>query len=52
MTDLSQLKPGQVVVINGKSYGRCADCDGIVRIDKWLIGSVHLCNPPSQGSTR
>lgn len=37
------LKPGQVVAVGGKLYGRCADCRSIVRVDKWLFGSLHLC---------
>ena len=39
------LKPGQLVAVNGKIYGRCAECKEIVRVDKWLFGSLHLCTP-------
>ena len=39
------LRPGQIVTVNGKIYGRCAECKAIVRVDKWLIGSLHLCTP-------
>lgn len=39
------LKPGQIVAVNGKIYGRCAECKEIVRVDKWLFGSLHLCTP-------
>lgn len=39
------LKPGQIVAVNGKLYGRCTDCKDLVRVDKWLIGSLHYCTP-------
>ena len=43
MTARIDLKPGQFMIVNGKIYGRCADCKDLVRVDKWLIGSLHLC---------
>lgn len=43
MTTLIDIKPGQFTTVNGKIYGRCADCKDLVRVDKWLIGSLHLC---------
>jgi len=44
------MKPGEIKVINGKIYGMCSQCESIVRIDKPLIGSLHLCSntPPEQ----
>ena len=44
MTSLD-LRPGQIAVVGGKIYGRCLACRAIVRVDKWLIGSLHLCVP-------
>ena len=45
MNDLEPiaLKPGQIVSVRGKLYGRCFDCHSIVRVDKWLFGSLHYC---------
>lgn len=43
--DLHALKPGHAVVINGQTYACCAGCYRLVRVDKWLIGSLHLCEP-------
>lgn len=40
---LIDLKPGQIAAVDGKLYGRCAMCRSIVRVDKWLFGSLHLC---------
>lgn len=40
---LSSLRPGEAIVLGGKTYARCADCRKIVRIDKPLFGSLHLC---------
>lgn len=37
------LRPGQIVAVGGKLYGRCADCGKIGRMDKWLLGSLHYC---------
>lgn len=42
------LKPGQIVAVNGKIYGCCAECKEIVRVDKWLLGSLHLCTPAKE----
>jgi hypothetical protein len=41
--DLASLRPGQAVAIGGKVFARCADCREIVRMDKLLFGSLHLC---------
>ena len=40
---LINLKPGQIVAIGSKIYGRCRDCLDLVRVDKWIVGSLHLC---------
>ena len=45
---LIDLKPGQLVTVGGKLYGRCRDCKNIVRFDKWLFGSLHFCTPPTK----
>lgn len=37
------LRPGQIVVIGTRLYGRCADCGAIVRLNKWVLGSLHVC---------
>jgi hypothetical protein len=42
---LIDLKPGQVIAVGGKLYGRCADCQSLVRVDKWILGSLHYCVP-------
>lgn len=35
--------PADFFVLNGKIYGICAGCEKLVRIDKPIIGSFHLC---------
>jgi len=45
---LIDLKPGQVVAVGGKLYSRCADCGDIVHVNKWLVGSLHLCVSPEE----
>lgn len=46
--DLKNLKPGQIVAVGVKIYGRCHDCRDLVRVDKWLFGSLHLCVPTKE----
>jgi hypothetical protein len=29
--------------IGAKLFGRCLNCGGIIRLDKPLLGSLHLC---------
>lgn len=41
--DLTKLKPGQEILVDGKRYGRCAHCKKVVRTDKPIVGSLHLC---------
>jgi hypothetical protein len=41
--DLASLRPGQALTIGGKVFARCADCREIVRMDKPMFGSLHLC---------
>lgn len=41
--DLAALRPGEAVAIGGKIFARCAGCDQVVRVDKPLFGSLHLC---------
>jgi hypothetical protein len=38
---LDRLRPGQEVVVDGTC---CAACRKVVRIDKFLIGSLHPCD--------
>lgn len=40
---------GHLFHARGKLYGRCYDCGGIVRVDKPLLGSLHLCVPEDYG---
>ena len=37
------MKPGELKIINGKLYGVCAECDKMVRVDKPILGSMHIC---------
>ena len=40
-----KLKPGEVIELHGKLWGRCSGCDKLVRIDKPIFGSLHWCVP-------
>jgi hypothetical protein len=42
-TDSQRLQEGEFVTINGKLYGVCDRCGCIVRIDKPILGALHIC---------
>mgnify|MGYP001593388892 FL=1 len=31
------------IVVGGSIYSRCPACGAVVKINKWLIGSLHIC---------
>jgi hypothetical protein len=41
---LNNLRVGEEIVIDGKRYARCKGCRQIIRTDKFLVGSLHLCD--------
>jgi hypothetical protein len=41
--DSINLKPGEIMQVGKKLYGRCACCDKIVCLNKPIIGSLHFC---------
>jgi hypothetical protein len=43
--DLTNMRRGEVRVVDGKLWGRCKDCGKIRRMDG-LLGSLHLCKDP------
>lgn len=40
--DDGALPPGMFRV-GHKLYGVCADCERVIRVDKFLFGSLHVC---------
>ena len=47
---IQDWEPGEIRQLGRKAYGLCADCGRLVRIDKPVLGSLHLCNPGEEGS--
>lgn len=45
MTLIDELKKGGIVNMSGKHYAICPDCRRLIRVDKPLMGSYHLCVP-------
>lgn len=41
--ELTALANGKIVDIGGKRYGMCRDCRKVVRLNKPLLGDLHLC---------
>ena len=39
----SRLKRGEIVPVGNALWARCPECEQPVRINKWLLGSMHLC---------
>jgi hypothetical protein len=37
------LKRGEIVPVGNALWARCPECEQPVRINKWLLGSMHLC---------
>lgn len=48
----SEAVPTGTFVVNGKWYGVCQDCGSLVRIDKPILGSMHLCITESERAAR
>lgn len=42
--ELKIMAKGERVDRNGKRYAICSECRKVVRIDKPIIGNLHLCN--------
>lgn len=42
-TEHERLMRGEIVVVGGKMYRRCSMCGTVVRINKPLVGDLHLC---------
>ena len=38
-----RMTKGEIVEMNNKLYGICSECGSLVRIDKPIFGSIHLC---------
>lgn len=38
----------EVKVVGNAIYAKCADCGGVVRVNKRVFGSLHLCTPPEK----
>jgi hypothetical protein len=41
--ELLRMAKGERIDRNGKRYGMCSGCRIIVRLDKPIFGSLHLC---------
>lgn len=39
-----RLQPGEIMTVGNKVYGICAQCHSLVRVNKWLLGSLHICD--------
>jgi hypothetical protein len=40
-----RLRRGEMVAVGGKLLVVCQECRTIVQVNKWLVGSLHICTP-------
>lgn len=40
---IKDLRKGKLIVTNGKIYGWCEGCDSLVRVNKPILRSIHVC---------
>ncbi len=38
-----KLLKGELVIVGNKIYGMCQNCGDIVQLNRFLIGSLHVC---------
>ena len=43
--EMDRLSRGERVVVAGAIYMMCHECRTVVKMNKFLIGSIHLCEP-------
>lgn len=41
--ELVKLSQGEFIDRNGKRFGMCNNCRTVIRVDKPLFGSIHIC---------
>jgi len=41
--ELEKMADGHFIERNRKLYGMCCGCHKIVRVDKPILGSIHIC---------
>ena len=46
--ELELLNSGEIIDINGNRYGLCRYCNKVVRLNKSLFGSLHVCVTPEE----
>jgi hypothetical protein len=42
--EVVKLEPGEVVQIGKGIYMRCAICNTLIKVNKFLLGSTHACS--------
>jgi hypothetical protein len=43
---MERMMRGEEVFVDGKTYAICGDCRRVIRTNKPLLGSLHLCDEP------
>jgi hypothetical protein len=46
--ELRRLVAGERIDRNGKRYGVCGECRTVIRLDKPIFGSLHLCDEQAE----
>lgn len=41
--NLEKLRKGKLVRIGNSVFGLCSDCLALIKVNKFIFGSLHLC---------
>lgn len=41
-----------MIIVGNKIYETCPGCGQLIQINKWLLGSLHICAPEEERNAR
>jgi hypothetical protein len=45
---VGRLRRGEILLLGAKAFRLCANCLQVIRINKPVVGSFHLCKPDEE----
>jgi len=52
MTEMERLNRGERVLVGHRVLAKCPACDKIIRVNKPIIGDLHLCSEEAAEAER